>query len=362
MLKWIKKLSLRGNKDNLETRATGSGFTAQVIEARDSYIAGRSGVAELTGTVQGCVNLWEGGLSLADVEGTDLLDSNSLALMARGLGLRGEAVFLIRNRLIPVQDWSLTTRNGLPVAYQVTIAEAGGGRSMTALADEVLHVTIGSDPATPWAGAPPLRKASLTAGLLHALEAALSDTYENAPIGSLIAPYPESTEVDRDQLARSFRGKRGRVLLRESMNVAAAGGPAPSQDWKTSDLSPDLQRAMTTENLEAARSSLCHAYGVLPSMLDPKAAGNGVREAQRHLAQWTLEPIARRIAEEATEKLENSVTLDVLRPLQAYDAGQRARAMKGYLEGLTMAKQAGMSDEQVAAVLKFAGMQGKGEE
>jgi phage portal protein BeeE len=227
---------------------------------------------------------------------------------------------------------------------------------MTALADEVLHVTIGSDPVLPWAGTPPLRQASLTAGLLHAVEAALSDIYTDAPIGSMIAPFPESSEIDRDQLARSFRGQRGRVLLRESVNVTAAGGPTPQTDWKTSDLSPDLSRAMTTENLEAARSSLCHAYGVLPSMLDPKAAGNGVREAQRHLAQWTLEPIARRIAEEATAKLEESVTMDVLRPLQAYDAGQRARAMKGTLEGLTLAKQAGMSDEQVSAVLKFAGM------
>jgi hypothetical protein len=172
----------------------------------------------------------------------------------------------------------------------------------------------------------------------------------------MIAPFPESSEIDRDQLARSFRGQRGRVLLRESVNVTAAGGPTPQTDWKTSDLSPDLSRAMTTENLEAARSSLCHAYGVLPSMLDPKAAGNGVREAQRHLAQWTLEPIARRIAEEATAKLEESVTMDVLRPLQAYDAGQRARAMKATLEGLTLAKQAGMSDDQVSAVLKFAGV------
>lgn len=353
MLDWLKKAFRR---DNTETRAAGTGFTAQVLEQRKSFIRGRSGVAELTGTVQGCVNLWEGGLALADVEGTDLLDSTSLAIMARSLGLRGESVFLIRDRLVPVSDWTLTTRDGVPVAYQVTIPEAGGGRTMTALADEVLHVTIGSDPVLPWAGTPPLRQASLTAGLLHAVEAALSDIYTDAPIGSMIAPFPESSEIDRDQLARSFRGQRGRVLLRESVNVTAAGGPTPQTDWKTSDLSPDLSRAMTTENLEAARSSLCHAYGVLPSMLDPKAAGNGVREAQRHLAQWTLEPIARRIAEEATAKLEESVTMDVLRPLQAYDAGQRARAMKGTLEGLTLAKQAGMSDDQVSAVLKFAGV------
>jgi phage portal protein BeeE len=351
----------RRSGEKRETRAAGTGFTAQIVEARDSYIAGRSGVAELTGTVTGCVNLWEAGLGLADVEGTDLLDSTSLGIMARGLALRGEAVFLIRDRLVPASDWTLTTRDGIPTAYKLTISEAGGGRTVTALASEVLHVTVGTDSVTPWAGTPPLRQASLTAGLLHAVEAALSDVYANAPIGSLIAPYPESTDVDRQQLARSFRGQRGRVLLRESVNVAAAGGPTPQTDWKTSDLSPDLQRAMTAESLDAARNSIAWAYGVLPAMLDPKAPGNTVREGQRHLAQWSLEPIARRIADEASVKLEEEVTLDVLRPLQAYDAGQRARAMKGTLEGLALAKQAGMTDDQIAAVLRFAGMEGTGE-
>lgn len=344
-----------------ETRASGTGYTAQVIEARDSYITGRRGVAELTGTVQGCVSLWEGGLSLADVQGTDLLDTASLAVAARSLAVRGEAVFLIRDRLIPVQDWTLTTTDGVPTAYKLTIAEAGGGRTVTALAGEVLHFRVGTDPVTPWAGSSPLRRAALTAGLLHALEDALQETFETAPLGSQIAPFPETTETDREKLARSFRGQRGRVLLRESVNVQAAGGPTPQTDWKTSDLSPDLQRSMTTEHLDQARSAICHAFGVLPSMLDPKTAGNTVREAQRHLAQWTLQPIARQIADEATAKLEDTVELDVLQPLQAYDAGQRARAMSGVLQGLALAKESGLSDEQVAAALKFAGMEGTGE-
>jgi phage portal protein BeeE len=358
MIGWLRKAI---GRDTTETRATGTGFTATVIEARDSYIHGRSGIAELTGTAQGCVSLWEGGIALADVQGTDMLDTRSLSVMARALALRGEAVFLIRDRLVPAQDWDLTTRGGIPTAYRLTIAEAGGGQTVTALADEVLHVTIGTDPVAPWAGTPPLRRASLTAGLLHAVEAALADVYTNAPLGSQVLPYPESNDTDREKLARSFRGRRGSVLLRESVNVASAGGPTPQTDWKTSDLSPDLQRAMTTESLGAARSSLCHAFGVLPALIDDKAPGNTVREAQRHLAQWTLQPIAARIAAEASEKLEGDVSLDVLAPLQAYDAGQRARAMSGVVQGLALAKESGLTDEQVAAVLKFAGLEGVGE-
>ena len=60
--------------------------------------------------------------------------------------------------------------------YRVTIPDTGGGRSDTVLAGEVLHFRIGADMAAPWAGTAPLRRASLTAGLLHALEDALAET------------------------------------------------------------------------------------------------------------------------------------------------------------------------------------------
>jgi len=339
-----------------ETRASGTGFTAEVIAARDSYIAGRSGLAELTATAQGCVSLWEGGLSQAAVTGTDLLTPQALAIAARGLALRGEAVFLIRDRLLPAVDWDVSTTDGVPRAYRLSLPDTGGGRTLTALAGEVLHLRVGTDPATPWAGQAPLRRASLTAGLLHAVETALQEVYQTAPLGSQVVPFPESPDTDREKLARSFRGQRGRVLLRESVTTTAAGGPTPQTDWKPSDLSPDLSRAMTAETQEAARAAVCHAFGVLPAMLDGKTTGTTVREAQRHLATWTLQPVAALFAAEATDKLGAAVTLDTLTPLQAYDAGGRARAMKGAVDAMAAAKEAGLSDEAVAAAARFAGV------
>jgi hypothetical protein len=100
------------------------------MAARASYIAGGSDVAELTSTVQACVSLWEGALSSADVEGTDYLDRRTLALLARSLALRGEFVALIKpDMLVPCADWDLSTVNGTPRAYRVSVSEAGGGRS-----------------------------------------------------------------------------------------------------------------------------------------------------------------------------------------------------------------------------------------
>lgn len=339
-----------------ETRSGGTGFTAQLIGARQAYIAGVSGIGELTATVQSCVTLWENGLSLAAVTGTDLLTRHTMAVAARSLALRGEAVFLIDNGLIPAVDWELSTRNSKPRAYRLSLPEAGGNATVNALAGEVLHFRIAPDPAAPWNGQAPLRRASLTAGLMQTLESALAETYENMPLGSQIVPMPESAETDLEKLGRDFRGKRGRVLLRESVNVAAGGGPAPAQDWRPQDVSPDMQRTMSTQMLEASQNSILNAFGVLPALFSAAAQGPLVREAQRHLAQWHLQPVAMVMAEEANYKLGAEVMIDTMRPLQAYDSGNRARSFVGIIEGLAKAQEAGLDPAQVQAALTFVNL------
>ena len=44
-------------KEPVETRSSGTGYTSQIMAARADYISGQSGLAELTGSVQGCVSL-----------------------------------------------------------------------------------------------------------------------------------------------------------------------------------------------------------------------------------------------------------------------------------------------------------------
>jgi phage portal protein BeeE len=343
-------MNLFRREPKAETRAAGSGFTAEIMAAREAWVGGRRGLAELTGTVQACVSLWEGALSLVDVAGTDLLDRRSLALCARSLALRGEWVAIIGERgLVPVSDWDLSTRDGRPRAYRLSIPEAGGGRSETRLAGEVLHVVLAADPAAPWSGLSPLRRASLSAGLLHAVETALAETFELAPIGSQVVPMPENPAVDNAQLGRSFRGQRGRVLLRESVSVTAAGGPVPASDWRPASLSPDIKSTMAVETLAAAQEAVLAAFGVLPGLFNPSTTGPLVREAQRHLAGWTLQPIAELIAEEASRKLGVEVALDVHRPLQSFDQGGSARAVATLVEALARAKETGLSDASVAA-------------
>lgn len=107
-------------------------------------------------------------------------------------------------------------------------------------------------------------------------------------------------------------------------------------------MTPDLSRAMTRESLNAARDAICMTFGVLPGMNSSAVTGPLVREGQRHLAQWVLSPLAAAIAEECTDKLGTPVKLDVMRPLQAFDAGGRARAAAGIVQTLALAKEAGV--------------------
>ncbi|MBI6628271.1 phage portal protein [Pontibaca salina] len=350
LLNWFKKA------DKQEQRSyTGAGYTADIMAARSNWINGTTGVAELTATVQGAVSLWEQALSLADVDGADMLDRRTMALLGRSLALRGEFVaYISEDGLVPASDWVISTRNGKPRAYSLTLPDTSGGHEVTALAGEVLHVVIGADLAQPYFGSSPLRRASLTGDLLATLESALGEAYAAMPLGSQIVPFPEAGDADMDTLARGFRGKRGRVLLRESVAVTAAGGPAPSQDWKASDVSPDMQKSMSLETLESAKHSISNAFGVLPGMVTKDAQGPMVREGQRHLAQWTLQPICALVAEEASAKFGSPVRIDVMRPMQAFDAGGRARAAAGIIEALALAKEAGVDADKAMHLVDWA--------
>ena len=335
-------------RKSVETRASGTGYTAAIMGARAAYITGQSGLAEATATAQSCVSLWENAFAGADVIGADLLDRRTMALAGRSLALRGESVFLIRDRLVPVSDWDLSTRDGEPRAYRLSVSEAGAGRSETVLAAEVLHLRIGADPTAPWIGTAPLRRASLSAQLLHELETALHGVFRDAPLGSMIVPLDAGGGDALEEVRGHLRGRRGGALVIEHLSQAIAGG-APTPGRGPDHLTPPLREAAVVETLDRAQAAICGAFGVLPGLINPATTGPMVREAQRHLATWTLQPIAEMVAEEARAKLGAPVEIDVHRPLQSFDAGGSARAVGGIIEALARAKEAGLSPAEISA-------------
>ena len=66
-----------------------------------------------------------------------------------------------------------------------------------------------------------------------------------------------------------------------------------------------------------------------------------------------MQPIAALLAEEATLKLGDEVVIDVMRPLQAYDAGGRARALKTVVETMALAKESGVAPDDINTALQL---------
>lgn len=76
-----------------------------------------------------------------------------------------------------------------------------------------------------------------------------------------------------------------------------------------------------------------------------------MRKAQRHLATGTLQPIAMLLAEEETTKLGQPIKVNILRPVQGYDASDRARALTTIVEAMAKAKGAGVDSNDFAKAL-----------
>jgi hypothetical protein len=63
------------------------------------------------------------------------------------------------------------------------------------------------------------------------------------------------------------------------------------------------------------------------------------------LIGYTLNPIGKIIADEASTKLGGQIGIDMETPLQSYDTGGRARAMSAIIKAMAEAKAAGIDPE-----------------
>ena len=176
------------------------------------------------------------------------------------------------------------------------------------------------DPAAPYYGTAPLKRSSLTAGMLNAVESALAEIFENAPIGArscLIRNRPTPTTTT---LGRSFRGQRGRVLLRELVQVTRGGRsgagdaignrPTYRRTWKNR-WRPNRWRRRVTRS--AAPLVSCRTVQRRHDRAD------GSRGAT---SPCPMDVAADRCAPGggSDREVRQRGTIDLMRPLHAYDA------------------------------------------
>ncbi len=60
------------------------------------------------------------------------------------------------------------------------------------------------------------------------------------------------------------------------------------------------------------------------------------------------------ITQEASNELDSPITLDVMQPLQAYDAGGRARSVSAIVQALAFSKETGVDADQALALVNWA--------
>ena len=133
------------------------------------------------------------------------------------------------------------------------------------------------------------------------------------------------------------------------------------------DLNPDAARAACRNvgwsDVQVAGTRFTDDSADLLSAADVdvvvEATGNpsaGIRHARgafaksKHIVMVNVEAdvlAGALLAEEATAKLGTPVAIDVMRPLQAFDAGGRARALTAIVQAMSQAKEAGLEPAQV---------------
>ena len=203
--------------------------------------------------------------------------------------------------------------------------------------DGILNVVIGNTVTRPWEGRAPWQAASLSGKLLSGIERQLAG--ESQSKSGYVLPVPdlgdrgqgEDDDGETDPLTtlrRDLAGAEGRTMLAPSMASGFGGGPgvapAPASEYSPRRFGANPPSALLELRRDIERSVLA-SYGILPSLVDARAAGNSLREARRQF-HGTIIALATLLENSLSEALNETVTLN-LRRTKAADSATMARAI-----------------------------------
>ena len=173
----------------------------------------------------------------------------------------------------------------------------------------VLHVLVDPSPREPWYGVPPVKRAGVTADLAGLLESALR-TDAQTPVKQII-PQPEgATDANIAELEQALKDAAARLAMPPTTQAGYSEGrsSAPAQDWQPRRLGPDPTVA-EVQLAGEAQARMLAAFGVHPSVMDPKATAGALREAHRQTQIDLIEPLGKLVEEAVSEFVERKVTI-----------------------------------------------------
>ena len=260
--------------------------------------------------------------------------------MGRDLIRVGESLHVLRYMggrllLIPASTW-YWEGDADPATWLCTATAYGPSGSSTWRVPQssVVFATWGSPTARPYHGLSPSSWAADTARLNANTERSLADE-AGGPVAQLLpVPHDGGDGADDDALA-SLKGDikeaRGKALLVETVNSGwgEGKGAAPQSDWKQQRLGPQPTEVMV-KLADGAFARVLAASGCSPALFDD-SDGTAKREALRQWHLGTVQPLARQLEVELSEKLETAVRLRF--DLYNVDLAGRAQAFQKLVAG-----------------------------
>ena len=273
-----------------------------------------------------------------------------LSLVGRSLVRYGEIAFYVHVRggtlrLTPAASHDVKG-DSEPETWTYELHLAGPSRYWSVdhvPSESVLHFRHQVDPGRPWRGVGPIESAALAGKLSTATISALADE-AGGPRGHLLPIPVDGADPTVATLKADIRTLAGKLAIVESAGAAgwgdsdgAKGGPG----WKPERIGANPPASMV-QLLEAARGEVLAACGV-PISLFTDSDGTGQREGFRRFLHTVLQPLARIVEAELSDKLEADITIN-LDGIFAADLSGRARSFQSMVSaGMDPTKAAGLS-------------------
>ena len=336
-----------------ETRSTGGGYEDQILAAFEGA-ATSPAKAGATAAVEAAASLAGRCLASARVTGApgDCVGPAELQQMGRGLVRRGQSVWRIAVdpggmvRLAMVGFWDHYGGPN-PATWTMRLSEYGPSGTETRVVPwaGVVDVKYQVDRVRPWWGLSPLAAAHEAGRLSAEVTSALADG-ESGARGALMPLPSDGQSPTMAKLKVDLQNLRGGLAIVESVNEMSPGSAssAPQDDWKARRIGA-TPPAAEVELLARAFTESLGACGVPPALFSERSDGTAQRESFRRYLHSTLDPMARLISAELSEKLEVDVDVD-LSAIHAADVQGRARAWRSLV-----GREATMTPEVAAALV-----------
>lgn len=313
-----------------EDRQAGGGYADAIVAAIEATAAQQTANVSSTAAIEAVAGLLSRAFAGCEVEGPgwarDAINPVWLAQVGRSLVREGASMSVIDMdgdgmvELVPAAFWNFenATDPGRETdresTWRARVNTYGPSNSHTRLMprDQLVFVRWGTSPGTRYRGQGPTSWAALTAKTQGEVERALGD--EAAGPLAQIFPMPSDpgTGADGDDkfggLANTIAGARGKALLLETTfgGMGLGKGDAPQRDWDSRRLGP-RPPAELVKLAEDGFGRMLAAYGCSPAMFG-SSDGTAFREGLRQWHMGTVEPMARILAWELTQRLETEIS------------------------------------------------------